>query len=269
MLGSTQRGLGEQPNQRHHSVNSNVLSSDAPEPLAVWQLLGLHLLPGALITVFFFLTAPAIVHAGFPPLLSLFLAILFILIPFELGFLAYQGKRLNGRYSLKGVVLFHERTPSWQFVSLIATLVVWSGITFNLLTTVDNFCVQGMSNWLPSWSLPQNLIGDPAEYSRTAFAATMFLGFLLNGVAGPIVEELYFRGYLLPRIPSSRQWAPLINVLLFSAYHFFSPWQNVTRVIAFTPFVYVVAWKRNIHIGMWAHCLINTLGMIQSLAVLP
>ena len=40
----------------------------------------------------------------------------------------------------------------------------------------------------------------------------MFLGFLLNGFFGPFVEELYFRGYLLPRIPSSKRWAPLINV---------------------------------------------------------
>ena len=261
-------GRRERTNQMNHSVNRDALSSDAPKPLGVWQMLGLHLLPGALITVFFFLTAPSIIHAGFPPVLSLFLAILLILIPFELGFLAYHGKRLNGRHSLEGVVFFRERTPTWQFVSLIAALVVWSGLTFGLLTAVDKFCVQGMGNWLPSWSWPENLIGDPDQYSKSAFALTMFLGFLLNGFAGPIVEELYFRGYLLPRIPSSAQWAPLINVLLFSVYHFFSPWQNVTRIIAFTPFVYVVAWKRDIHVGMWAHCLINTLGMIQSLVVL-
>src|SRR6476660_9265681 len=105
-------------------MNNNILSSDIPIPLGLWQMLGLHLIPGALITVFFFLTAPAIIHAGFPALMSLWLAILFILIPFELGFLAYQGKKLNGRCSLEGVVLFRERIPTWQFVSLIAALVV-------------------------------------------------------------------------------------------------------------------------------------------------
>jgi CAAX protease family protein len=249
----------------NHSMNNNILSSETPTPLGVWQMLGLHLIPGALITVFFFLTAPAIIHAGYPALMSLWLAILLILIPFELGFLAYQGKKLNGRYSLEGVVLFRECIPTWQFVSLIAALVVWGGLAFGLLTAIDNVFVQGMDNWLPSWSLPENLIGDPDQYSKSAFALTVFLGFLLNGFAGPFVEELYFRGYLLPRIPSSTQWAPLINVLLFSLYHFFSPWQNVTRIVIFLPFVYVVAWKRNIHIGMWAHCLMNTLGMIPSL----
>jgi len=249
-------------------MNKNILSRDTTTPLGVWQMIGLHLIPGALITVFFFLTAPAIIHAGYPPLMSLFLAILLILIPFELGFLAYQGKKLNGRYSLDGVVLFRERIPTWQCVSLIAALVAWSGLAFGPLTAIDNFFVQGMDNWLPSWSLPEHLIGDPDQYSRSAFALTAFLGFLLNGFAGPFVEELYFRGYLLPRIPSSTQWAPLINALLFSLYHLFSPWQNVTRIAAFIPFVYVVAWKRNIHIGIWTHCLMNTLGMISSFVVL-
>jgi hypothetical protein len=28
-----------------------------------------------------------------------------------------------------------------------------------------------------------------------------------------------------------------------------------------------VAWKRDVHIGMWAHSLMNTLGMILSLVV--
>ena len=84
----------------------------------------------------------------------------------------------------------------------------------------------------------------------------------LNGIAGPLVEELYFRGYLLPRIPSRRGWAPLINVILFSLYHFFSPWQNVTRIVALIPLVYTVAWKRNIYLSIFTHCILNTLGMI-------
>ena len=65
------------------------------KPLGVWKMLGLHLVPGALITAFFFLTAPGLIRAGYPPLMALFLAILVILIPFELGFLLYQVKNLT------------------------------------------------------------------------------------------------------------------------------------------------------------------------------
>ena len=236
--------------------------------LGIWQMLGLHLIPGALITTFYFLTAPSIIWAGYPPLMAILLAILVILIPIELGFLYYQGKKLNGRYSLEGVVLLRDRTPIWQFVLLVITLVMWGGLAFGLLTKVDNYFIQTMFSWFPDWSLPANLLGDPSQYSKSALTLTLLAGITLNGIAGPVVEELYFRGYLLPRIPSSKFWTPLINVLLFSLYHFFSPWQNITRIVALIPFVYVVAWKRNIYIGMWAHCTMNTLGMIPMVALL-
>ena len=247
---------------------NNILANDPPKPLSIWQMLGLHLIPGALLTIFYFLIAPAIIRAGYPPMLAILLAILVILIPFELGFLYYQGKKLNGRYSLEGVVLLRDRTPTWQFVLLAFILISWGGLAFGLLSEVDDFFVRTMFSWMPVWSLPANFIGDLHQYSKPALALTVFAGFLFNGFAGPFVEELYFRGYLLPRIPASKQWAPLINVLLFSLYHFFSPWQNVTRIVALIPFVYVVAWKRNIRIGMWAHCTMNTLGMIPLVAFL-
>jgi membrane protease YdiL (CAAX protease family) len=232
------------------------------QSLSMWNTIALHLFPGALITAFFFLAAPALIRAGFPPILSLYLAILFTLIPFELGFLFYQGKKLNGRYCLDGVVLFRERTPIWPRIFLIVVLFVWSGLVFSMLPKLDTFINQTFFGWLPGWSFPNHLLGDPTRYSKAALTVTIAAGFLLNGIAGPIVEELYFRGYLLPRIPASKGWAPLINILLFSLYHFFTPWQNLTRILAFLPFSYTVAWKRNIFLSMGAHYLLNTAGMV-------
>ena len=256
----------------HLSISTASQASDRQpvsrvQCLSLWNTIVLHLFPGALITAFFFLTAPVLIRAGFPPILSLYLAILLILIPFELGFLFYQGKKLNGRYSLEGVVLFRERTPIWQMIFLIIVLFVWSGLVFSLLPKLDTFLAQTFFAWFPGWSFPVNLLGNSSQYSKAALSVTIVAGFLLNGIAGPIVEELYFRGYLLPRIPSSKGWAPLINVLLFSLYHFFSPWQNLTRILAFLPLSYAVAWKRNIYISMWAHCLLNTAGMVIALAL--
>ena len=89
---------------------------------------------------------------------------------------------------------------------------------------------------------------------------------MFNGIAGPVVEELYFRGYLLPRMPWSQGWTPLINALLFSLYHFFSPWQNITRIVAFIPLVYAVSWKRNIYLSLFTHCTCTTLIMLWALA---
>lgn len=237
------------------------------QSLLLGKAILLHLLPGALITAFYFLAAPVLMQAGFPPVLSLYLAILLVLIPFELGFLFYQGKKRNRRYSLDGVVLFRERTPIWQMVFWIIVLFAWGSLTFSLLPKLDTLIAQAFFAWFPGWSDPANLFGNSSQYSQAALTVTIVAGFLINGIAGPIVEELYFRGYLLPRIPTSKGWAPMINILLFSLYHFFTPWQNLTRILAFLPFSYVVAWKRNIYISMCAHCLMNIGGMVMAFSL--
>ena len=41
---------------------------------------------------------------------------------------------------------------------------------------------------------------------------------LINVILGPVTEELYLRGYLLPRLYRFGIWAPLINISLFSLY---------------------------------------------------
>jgi CAAX protease family protein len=81
-------------------------------------------------------------------------------------------------------------------------------------------------------------------------------------LVGPIVEELYFRGFLLPRMERFGRWAPLLNVSLFSIYHFWSPWQVVARVLAIAPTVYAVHRTRNVYVGMAVHCTLNTLGVL-------
>ena len=91
---------------------------------------------------------------------------------------------------------------------------------------------------------------------------------LANGIVGPVVEELYFRGYLLPRIAWLGRWAPVLNTVLFSLYHFFTPWANVGRIVALLPMVYTAWWKRNIYLSMAVHVLWNLGAMMLLLAVL-
>ena len=58
------------------------------------------------------------------------------------------------------------------------------------------------------------------------------------------------------------RWAPLANVTLFSLYHFWSPWQFVTRILGIGPMVYAVSRTRNVYLGMVVHCGLNSLGVL-------
>jgi membrane protease YdiL (CAAX protease family) len=232
-----------------------------------WGSIALHLIPGALVTAVYFAIAPAVVRAGYPPLMALLLAVLVILLPFELAVLLYCGRKLNASLSLRGVVLNREPIPIWQYFVIVPILFIWLGAAFTQLGGVDDFLSRHVFAWVPVWAAPSALAVNIAEYSHSALLYTAIAGLVLNGIAGPVVEELYFRGFLLPRIPASRTWAPLINVLLFSLYHFFSPWQNITRIVGLLPMVYVVSWKRNLYLGMITHVLGNLIGMLSLLAL--
>ena len=108
------------PSRMDHETQSHTL----------WQTLGLHLIPGALITAFYFLVAPPFLRAGYPAQMALLLAILFVLIPFELGYLFYLGLKRNGRLSLQGIVLYREPLPLWQYLLFVPLLLVWSFAVF-------------------------------------------------------------------------------------------------------------------------------------------
>jgi membrane protease YdiL (CAAX protease family) len=228
----------------------------------IGQMLVLHLLPGALLTAIYFIIAPWVMQAGYPALMALLICILVVLIPFELGVLFYQGRKLTGHATLDDVVLNRERIPIWQYFVIVLALLIWGGLAFILLTPVDNFLIRSLFAWMPTWNFPAAMMPQVLQASKPALITTVIFAFALNGILGPVTEELYFRGFLLPRIPAGRAWAPLINVVLFSLYHLFSPWANVTRIVALIPLVYAVAWKRNIYLSMITHCLLNTLGML-------
>ena len=226
--------------------------------------MALHLLPGALITAFYIGVGPIVRSLGFPSLMALYLAIVLVLIPFELGYLLYRA-RVEG-VSLGGVVLYREPVPRGQLIGLVLITFTWAAMVAVLVfPPLDEFFIGTFFSWLPEWFF---MAEDFGRYSTAALLITWAFGLLANGLAGPVVEELYFRGYLLPRVARRGRWAPLLNVALFSLYHFFTPWANLGRILALLPMVAATWWKRNIYLGMAVHVLWNIGSMLLLLAVL-
>ena len=81
-------------------------------------------------------------------------------------------------------------------------------------------------------------------------------------MVGPIVEELYFRGYLLPRMKG--KFGPLVHSFLFAAYHIFTPWMIITRTIGLLPLIYVVK-RKNIYVGIIVHILLNSIDVVTGI----
>lgn len=236
------------------------------EQHAIGKSIALHLLPGALGGAVYFLLAQPVRNLGYPTLMAIILALIAVLIPFEMGLLLYEGRKRNGKFSLKGIVLYRERIPVWQYLVLVPLIFILTGALFMLLAPSSDLLLDSFFSWIPASSILD--MGLTGAYTKSILIITYILGFVFVILAGPIVEELYFRGYLLPRMSRLKGWAPLLNSVLFALYHIWTPWMAVTRSIGLLPMIYTVQYKRNIYIGMVVHCLANSLDIITGVTVI-
>jgi len=97
----------------------------------------LHLLPGFLIGFCYFVLIPVLRQRGYPSIMALMCAIPLILLPFELGWLLYEGKRINKHISLQSVVLYRTPIPRSQYFLWVPVLFVLLGLIFTLMMPVD------------------------------------------------------------------------------------------------------------------------------------
>ena len=190
-------------------TEDNVTQTEAGvEQHSLVQSIVLHLLPGVLILLFYIITAPLAERLGFPSAIALFVAIGVVLIPFELGYLLYQGRKRNGTLSLKGIVFLREPIPWWQYIAYGLPLLSWTGLVMMIVAPpVDKVIIDTLFSWIPDWFFLVASMDQLAQYSQPALLVMAILNLILNGVAGPVVEELYFRGYLLPRFSRLGRWA--------------------------------------------------------------
>ena len=126
-------------------ASTTTLSQDSGaiyEQHSVARTLVLHLLPGALVLVFFVAVAPILWSLGFPPAMAVYLAFVFVLLPFELGYLIYQARKMGT--SLGNIVLYRQPVPRGQFLALVVALFVWGLLISALFTSVDLFVKESL-----------------------------------------------------------------------------------------------------------------------------
>ncbi len=227
------------------------------EKHTIVQSIILHLFPGILVGVFYFLIRQPVQNFGYPSSFALILAII-VLVPVELGYLLLKGKQATGRYTLDGLISYRTPIPWWQSILGILIVLVLMAAIFTVSKPVDNILIEKLFFWMPT--LDSGLDGS---YSKTALIVTYSIFSIFGVIVVPTVEELYFRGYLLPRIPVKH--SELFHSFLFAAYHVWTPWMFITRTIAMLPLIIAVK-KKNIYIGIVAHILLNSVDVIVGFA---
>ena len=222
----------------------------------------LHLYPGVLITIFFILITPTVIAHGYPPQFSMLLAVCCIALPLLAIHLLIARRETT---SQQPFIPYQQPLHLGQYIGIVVGLVIWAFLMWGLTAPLMKWLSTVVFSWLPSWYTTLDFTG----YSRQAILTTLLLNLAANGVLAPVAEELYFRGYLLPRLSYLGRYAPALNTVLFSLYHFWQPYLYPTLILALFPMVYLVWRKQNIRIGIYTHCLLNLIGAGAAFLQLP
>lgn len=226
------------------------------------KLIFLHLLPGLITITLIVLAAPMLqrnhLHTG----LAFLFAFLFVTIPVHIFLLLREGKNIHGFFSFKQVNRFSAKMPFWQYAVAFLLFIVLAFTLLYFLTPVNNYLAQHLFAWLPAY-LQDNDFNQQLGFNTMLFF--LVLQIIVDGILIPVVEEFYFKGYLLSRMTAFGVFAPLLNAFLFTLAHFWQPYNYLLIFSIQLPITYFVWWKKNVYIGILLHLFGNLFGAIAAL----
>ena len=225
--------------------------------LSIPKLLLLTFIPAlGIVASFIFFTF--LLREVIPPFLCNLFGIVLVMVPFQMGVILYTSKKEYGKYSLKSALTYTQKISKKHFIGSTLFSIAWVTIIFLVLGNIEHeFMFKTLFVFVPDYFKLGDFPNQISLYHINILKVTCVLLLVLNGLLAPIVEELYFRGFLLPRLSRFGKYSPLIITILFSFYHLFSPWENITRIIAMFPYNYLVWKHKNIYIGILTHCFMN------------
>ncbi len=217
-------------------------------PRAPWvPVLLAHLLPGLALTAFIGAVTPLLVLGGYPGIWAALVGALVVQAPL---LLVLTRKLRRERQSVP------QRPPAPA--SQRRRLLVGSGtlaaafVLPGLVTWAEPVLRQTAFGWLPGWW--STGAAGIADQSPTEQLVTVVLWFAALVVAGPIAEELYFRGELLQRIPLGPWAAAVCHAALFAAYHLWQPYAFLTVFLFTLPLAVA---RRVFRAGVVTCCIVH------------
>ena len=230
-----------------------------PERYSLRKTIFLHLAPGVPFALAFPLAAWLVNRAGGSTYLALILCIPLILVPCEVGVLIVERRRICWNWRSIIAPRVSRRVSILDILLSVAAIYAIAEVAGALAIPSRTAILRAMAHWLPPWAVFDGLPEGISPYA-------LWLGLFLSGLAASIVEELYYRAFLLPRIAVSGRWAPAVNAALHSICHFYTPWNYLVFFLAFLPLAYYVRLRGNILPTIITHILFNSVGVILVLA---
>ena len=236
-----------------------ILSNDNH---SLWLSIVLHLFPGIVAGLVYFPVAQLFWNNNIPTVLALHTVLIVILVPLELGIILFSSKK-NSIIKLPSIILNTNKNSKkdiilYSFLSLVWAVLILGFVDKQLF--VSDWIFQNWFNWLPEFYDMTGVYTNPELYSNGIRVLVLIASLIIGAIIGPFIEEIYFRGFLMPRLVKNKWFAPVLQSVLFALYHLWTPWMMPMRVLAVLPFIFLVWWKKDIKIGIYSHIALNLLG---------
>jgi len=183
----------------------------------------------------------------------------------ELGMIISASKKEYGTCSLKSALEGQEKLALWKIVLIAFVFLGVAGLLSAFVAPLENQFLSKIRATVLN-NLPIGFDWTNYEYiksfSKPTLIFTCVYYCIFNVLIGPIIEELFFRGYLTSHYKKQGVLTPILIAVLFSLYHFWLPFHNIFRILAFAPVAYVAYKKKNIYISIWFHCMCNLFSVV-------
>lgn len=241
------------------SVTATAQPGPATGGLAVPQhslsrSIALHLLPGVPGLIAYAIASAFLSARGLPNIFALYVAIVFAEVPVLWAVMIQQGRKEQGRLDWKSLLPFRSPLPIWQYVVIGVPLILFSVIMTGAVAPAMGPALRGaLFAWVPDWFVMEFSPQLFSQLSRSTLILMWVFGFVSTVVLGGPTQEIYFRGFLLPRMETLGRWGPGLNALLFAVFHLVSPWSWPAFFIMVLPWAYLVRWKKSLRLGVFIH----------------
>jgi len=227
----------------------------------------LALVPGVVVALVYALAWAVLAGSGLPGVVALGVA-------GAVGGLAMSGYILYqawlGAGLVGGAIAYTDDVRFGRGLALAVGLAAWVLVALAVgETTVGPRLLDAGFGWVPT-GLRRPFSADAAAtpLSGPALVITAVTAVVVQGVFLPVVEELYFRGYVLPRLDRLGAGAPVIDAALFAVYYLWAPWSIPARFLAYLPLAYAVWRTRNVVVAVTARLLVGLLTTAAGVATL-
>jgi len=233
--------------------------SDSIKQIPFGKLVVEHFYLGVLFTLIYVTIGPKIIGYHLPGV-AVLLLVEAIMVPLIMLHLFWSAKKIMGRFSLKAIIPFRNKLSTKKF------LLWWGGGIFICLLVyvplypLGLYLRESVFGWLPEWYFNPTYGTDDVKTIANFF----LIGVFLDGLLAPAAEELFFRGYLLPRMAYLKGWAPVLNGAFFGLYHFWQPHNWIASIILGIVFSFAVWKTKNVYVGIAIHCTLNILGALSA-----